>query len=147
MGFDSGTLEGAKGFLKMDDLEGRLLVISPLSKGERDSDLPGQQGKKYDYIVCDIIVCDGDEDDRIGDSIPGQLDSYQLAGQSIVGQLEGKIGKGRLVVGRLTKKPAQRKGFSPAWFLSAPEPNELKLAQESILKMQTESAGSPFDDD
>ncbi|MCK9602747.1 MAG: hypothetical protein M0R06_27110 [Sphaerochaeta sp.] len=145
MGF-TGKLEGAKGFLEMEDLNGRLLVVSPQSVGERASTLKGQEGKMYEYVVCDIVVCDGEPDDRIGDSIPGQLDAYQLAGMTIVGQLKPKVGKGKLVVGRLGQQPSKTKGFGKAWVLQNPTPDELRLAQESLNKIQTEAAQAPADD-
>jgi hypothetical protein len=144
-GFSVDSMESARGFLKMDDLEGRLLVIKPLDTGERESNLPGQAGKMYQYVVCDIVVCDGEIDDRIGDEIPGQLDRYQLSGATVVGQLEPKIGKGKVVVGRLEKKAASRKGFSPTWYLTTPTPDEMTAAKAAIVAIQTTKADSPFD--
>lgn len=137
--------EARSAFVKMDDLEGRLLLVHPQDTGERESNLPGQAGKMYKYVITDVVVLDGEITEMI-DEVPMVLDGFQLTGQTIVGQLEPKIRKGRKVLGRLTKKPAQQRGFSPAWVLADPT-DEDKAKARAYLKAEAErrAKADPFD--
>jgi len=96
-------------FIKQEHVMGRLLLISPLSSGERESNLPGSQGKTYTYIETDTVVLDGPVDDMV-DEVPMQLEGFQYSGQAITAQLMPAVRKSTMILGRLGQKPARPRG-------------------------------------
>lgn len=85
-------------FPKLDDLDGRLLLIKP-TKLERD--VPGKFGKQ-DRITADVVVLDDPEEGV------REIDKMYLSQKGIVGMLEGclKPGKKPFVLGRLHRSPS-----------------------------------------
>lgn len=132
--------DARSGFVRLDDMEGRLLLVVPLSVEQRDSTLPGQSGKKYDSITADVIVLDGDTTDMI-EEIPFTIEGTFLSGQVLTAQLKAKVGKG-MVLGRLGKQKARTKGFGDAWVLNAPTDADKKLARPAAKAYQEEN--DPF---
>ncbi len=121
------------GFVKLDDLLGRLLLVIPLTIEDRDSTQPGSAGKTYESITADVIVCDGEVTDMI-EEVPTTLEGIFISGGVIVPQLKPKLpraGKGSgMVLGRLAQQPSQRfaKG-SPAWVLAEPTDADKVIAR------------------
>ena len=116
------------GFVKLDDLLGRLLLVVPQSIEERESTLPGSQGRKYDSITADVIVCDGDVTDVI-EEVPTTLESVFFSGAVVVNQLRGAVKGSKMVLGRLGKQKSQTKGFGDAWVLQEPTEDDKKIAR------------------
>jgi hypothetical protein len=125
--------DASDAFLKMDDLIGRLLLVSPQDVGERESTLPGSQGKVYEYVITETVVLDGDVTDLIED-IPTVLDGFQFSGQAITAQLKPKVASKGMVLGRLGQKPSQTKGFGKAWVLQPPTDDDKVLARKWIAE-------------
>lgn len=142
---ETDEFDGARSaFVKMDDLEGRLLLVTPTDTGERESNLPGQTGKVYTYIVADVAALDGEITDMV-DAIPFELEDFQLTGANIVGQLQPKIKRNGKVLGRLTKKKAQQRGFSDAWVLAEPSEEDKQRARQYLAAKRAKAAqADPF---
>jgi hypothetical protein len=120
------------GFVKLDDLLGRLLLIVPLSIEDRPSTKPGRTGETYESITADVIVCDGDVTDMI-DEVPMVLEGIFVSGGVIVPQLKPKLPRGNreggMVLGRLGQQPSQHKKGSPAWVLNEPTEDDKVIAR------------------
>jgi hypothetical protein len=131
--------DGARsGFVKQEDLEGRLLLIKPFELGERVS--TGQYAgtnadgtpKSYEYAVTTTVVLDGEPGDLI-DEVPFLLEDYQFAGLRLVAQLKPKIRTGRQVLGRLTRVPV--KGRTDAWELAEPAEADKVVARAYLASV------------
>jgi hypothetical protein len=118
-------------FIKQEHVKDRLLLISPLSSGERESTLPKQQDQTYTYIVTDTAVLDGAVDDMI-DEVPMVLEGFQYSGQAITAQLLPAVRKSTMVLGRLGKKPSATKGFGDAWVLLEPTEEDKAVARKYL---------------
>jgi hypothetical protein len=138
------------GFVKLDDLVDRLVLVVPLSIEERKSTLPGSEGKTYESITADVIVCDGDVTDMI-EEVPMVLEGIFVSGGVIVPQVKPKLPRGNkeggMVLGRLGQQPSQtyKKG-SPAWVLNEPTDEDKVIARplaKAYLAAQRE-ATDPF---
>ncbi len=111
-------------FINMDDLNGRTLLIRPDEIGSRKS--KNDPDKSYDYVVCDVVILDGDTDDKIED-VPGLYEGVQLTGAGVVGHLRNKIGKRnqdgsrKLALQKVTQVPPAKRGQNPAWVLDLPD--------------------------
>jgi hypothetical protein len=127
--FDSAR----EGFVKMDDLKGRLILVSPTGIGTRDSTLPGSQGKVYEFVESTTVVLDGGPDEMVTE-VPMVLDGFQFSGQAITGQLKPKVARRGMVLGRLGQKPSQTKGFGPAWVLQEPTEDDKVLARRYLAE-------------
>lgn len=127
--------DGARaGFVKMDDLVGRLLLVTPVETGERESTLPGANGKTYTFVVTDTVVLDGDVNEVV-DEVPLVLADFQFSGQTITGQLTPAIRRGRKVLGRLSQQPSQTKGFGKAWVLAEPTEADKAVARAYLASV------------
>lgn len=137
-------------FVKMDHVEGRLLLIQVTGSGERESTLKGAKaGEMYTYIETDTVVLDGEIDDMI-DTIPMELDGFQFSGQAITGQLLPQLrkmesGKGNgLLLNRLGTKPNSFK--TKTWILQEPSEEDKALARKYIADRKArEAAAQPKD--
>lgn len=129
------------GFVRLDDLTGRLLLVVPQSIEERESTLPGSQGRKYDSITADVIVLDGDTNDVI-EEIPTTLESVFFSGAVVVNQLRGAVKGNKMVLGRLGKQKSQTKGFGDAWVLQEPDEADKKVARPAAKSYLEEN--DPF---
>lgn len=102
-------------FVKMTDLQGRLLLIRPRAKGERQTTQPGQTGM-YPYMVTDTVVLDGELTELI-DELPKDLTGFQFAGDAVFPVLDGALGKKNpdgsthLKLQRLERADTGRKGW------------------------------------
>lgn len=133
--------DARSGFVKLDDLEGRLILVVPQAIQERASTLPGQQGKTYEQITGDVIVLDGPVTDMI-EEVPMTLEGIAISGQVITAQLKPKVKTNGMVLGRLGKQPSQTKGFGPAWVLNAPEEADKVIARPAATAYLADS--DPF---
>ncbi len=133
--------DARSGFVKLEDLLGRLLLVVPKSIEERASTLPGSQGKMYASITADVIILDGPVTDLI-DEVPLTLEGTYISGAVIVAQLKPKVGTHGMVLGRLGQQPAQTKGFGPAWVLREPTDNDKVLARPAASAYL--AANDPF---
>lgn len=124
------------GWVKQDDLEGRLVLIKSIETGERESTMAGQQGRMYEYIVTDTIVLDGEETELM-DSIPFKLEAFQWAGQRVTGTLKPKIRSGRMTLGRVAK--VKVKGRSDAWELQEPTEGDKQTARDYLASVQNDA--------
>lgn len=119
------------GFVRLDDLLGRLIAVIPQSIEERESTLPKSQGKKYESITADVIVLDGKPTDMV-EAVPVVLEGIFFSGSVVVNQLKPKLRKQpheRMVLGRLGQQPARTKGFGDAWVLEAPTDKDKEIAR------------------
>ena len=123
-------------FTTLDDLMGRLILVRPKELRTEVSTLPNANGKTYEKVIADVIVLDGDPDDKI-ETIPMTLEDQHISGVAIVGQLKPaakkKIDRGGIVLGRLGKVPSKTKGFGPAWILNDPEDEDKELARPEAM--------------
>lgn len=126
-------------FVKQEHVNGRLVLITPLSSGERESTLPGSQGKMYAFIETDTVVLDGTVDDMI-DEVPMLLEGFQYSGQAITAQLLPSLHKSTMVLGRLGQKPSQTKGFGPAWVLQEPTEEDKVVARKYLADEEARQA-------
>ena len=126
--------EARSAFVKQEHLKGCLLLVTPTGQGERESTLPGANGKTYTYVVADVVVLDGDVSEMIED-VPLTLDDFQFSGATLTGQLLPKIRKGRKVLGRLDKTPSQTKGFGKAWVLAEPTEADKVVARAYLASV------------
>jgi hypothetical protein len=130
--FDDDEFDTAsEAFVKTEHLLGRLLLVTPISTGERKSTMRGQEGTVYEYVESTVIVLDGDVTDLI-DKVPAVLDGFQFSGATLNGQLKPKIRGGKRVLGRLGQKKSETKGFGPAWVLTQPTDEDKVLARTWI---------------
>ena len=135
--------EARAAFVKMDDLEGRLVLVYPHETGERESTIKGQAGKMYTYVVTTTHVLSGPITDMI-EAVPTTLDDFQMSGQNIVGQLKPKIRTRRAVLGRLGKKEPSQRGMQKAWILNEPTEKDKAIARKFIAAMKKRK-GDVFD--
>jgi hypothetical protein len=128
--FDDDFDDARPGFVKLEDLLGRLLLIKPTGvTGERESTLRGQSGQMYEWIETDTVVLDGDVSELI-ESVPTVLDGFQFTGANLVGTIKPKIRTGRKVLGRLGQRPASDKQIKTlAWYLDAPTDADKDVAR------------------
>lgn len=133
---DDAFDDARTGFIKAEDLVGRLCLIKPISVGERESTQPGSLGKMYPYVETDTIVLDGEPGDLI-DEVPMVVEGFQWSGARVVGLLQPKVRSGRLVLGRLAA--VKVKGRNDAWELQPPTDEDKKVAREYL-------ASRPADD-
>ena len=123
--FDSAR----SGFVTMDDLKGRLLLITPTATGVKESKTKGQDD--FETITAEVLVLDGGTTDLI-DEIPFELEEYLMWGTNIVSTLRPKIKRGGRVLGRLNQHKA--KGYSTlAWHLDEPTPEDI-ASTKAVLK-------------
>lgn len=135
--------DARSGFVRLENLVGRLLLVAPQSIEERDSTLPGQQGKKYPSITADVIVLDGKADELV-EEVPSLLEGIFFSGSVVVAQLKPKLKKANpLVLGRLGQQKSQTKGFGDAWVLEPPTDEDKALARPHANKYLEEHA-DPF---
>lgn len=137
-------------FVKMDHVEGRLLLIQVRESGERESTLPGaKQGDTYTFVETDTVVLDGEIDEMI-DEIPMELDGFQFSGEAITGQLlpalkkmQAGTGTG-LLLNRLGTKPNKWK--TKTWVLTEPTEEDKAIARKYLAeKAKREAAAKPKD--
>ncbi len=122
--------EARPGFVRLDDLVGRLVLIAPHSVEQRPSTLPGaKEGATYESITADVIVLDGEPTETI-DEIPYVVEGMYISGSAIVPQLKPKIRKRGLVLGRLSQQPSRKNPkFGKAWILEPPTEADKALAR------------------
>lgn len=119
-------------FLNNDDLEGRGILVRPDELGTRKSKT--KPDETYEYVVCDVVVLNGEVTDKIED-VPGLLDAIQLTGGGVVASIKGLIGKrdteGRrkLKLGRISKVKSQVRGQNDAWILGEPTDEDVTEAR------------------
>lgn len=127
-------------FIKSEDLLGRLLLITPLSKGERESTLPGSAGKLYEFVETTTVVLDGKVTDMI-EAVPLVLEGQQYTGGTLTGQLLPKLAKHGMVLGRLDQEPSKTKSFGPMWILRPPTGDDRQMARDYLAAHPAD----PFD--
>jgi hypothetical protein len=120
--------DARSGFVKLEDMLGRLLLIIPQSIEERASTLPGSQGKTYESITADVIILDGPVTELI-EEIPATIEGTFISGSVIVGQLKPKVKTHGMVLGRLGQQKARTKGFGDAWVLNPPTDADKAVAR------------------
>lgn len=131
-------------FVKMDDLEGRLVLITPTDSGERQSTLKGaKESDTYVYIVSDTVVLDGEISDMI-DEVPSVLEDFQWSGQAVTGQLLPQLKKKGMVLGRLGTKPNSWK--TKTWVLQEPTDEDKVLARKWLADEEARKAAATPDD-
>lgn len=121
--------DARSGFVKLDDLLGRLLLIVPKSVETRPSRMPGAPaGATYESITADVIVLDGPVTELV-EEVPMTIEGTFISGGVIVPQLKPKIASQGMVLGRLGQQPSQTKQFGPAWVLQPPTDADKVLAR------------------
>ena len=131
-------LDGARsGYVTLDDLNGRLLVIKPSVLGTRPSKERNQDD--YEFVECEaVIVLDG-EDHELMPVFPAILEDFQFWGTNVVNTLKPKIRNGRGVVGRLGQRKAQRYS-TLAWVLNEPDEDEYDQAKAALKEYKIAQA-------
>lgn len=131
-------------FVKMDDVEGRLLLITLLDSGERESTLKGaKDGETYIFVETDTVVLDGDVSEMI-DEVPMVLEGFQFSGQAVTGQLVPQLKKKNagtgtgMVLGRLGTKPNSFK--TKTWILQEPTEADKVVARKWLTEEQERKA-------
>lgn len=131
--------DARSGFVKLDDLLGRLLIVAPKSLEQRKSK---ENGDMYDVVIADVVVCDGAVTDVI-EQVPTTLDGIMFGGVVVVNQLRSKIRDGRLVLGRMGQQANQtRAKGAPAWVLEPPTDADKVIARP--LAKEYQNANDPF---
>ena len=139
--------EARPGFVRLDDLLGRLLLVAPYDVEQRASTLPGaKEGDTYESITADVIVLDGPTTELI-EEIPYEIEGMFISGSAIVPQLKPKIRKRGLVLGRLGQQDNRKNPkFGKAWVLEPPTEADKALArpvaQDYLARRQPEQ--DPF---
>lgn len=131
-------------FVKMDDVEGRLLLITVTDSGERQSTLKNaKDGEMYAYIVTDTVVLDGDVTEMI-EEVPTLLEDFQFSGQAVTGQLlpalkKRNAGTGTgMVLGRLGTKGNAWK--TKTWVIQAPTDADAVVARKWLAEEEKRQA-------
>lgn len=136
--------DAREGYVTMDDLQDRLLLVYPTGvTGQRESNIPGSQGKMYDWIETDCVVLDGEPSDLI--DVPGTQELFQFSGANVVNTLRLQIKRGKPALGRLVKRPPAKRGLSPSWHLAAPEAADKVLALKYLADNPPPAKPEPFD--
>jgi hypothetical protein len=135
-------------FIKMPDLKGRLLLISPNDSGERETNLRGQTGT-YVYIVTDTAVLDGEVSEMV-DEVPMVLEGFQFAGEAVTNQLMPALKRfqrnepGAMVLGRLDQK--DNSFNTKTWILMEPTDEDKALARKYLADVEAaKKAAKPVD--
>jgi hypothetical protein len=138
--------EAREAFVKMDDVEGRLLLITVSDDGERESTLKGaKEGETYTYVVTDTVVLDGDVTDMI-DEVPTLLEDFQFSGQAVTGQLLPILKRKRagthtgMYLGRLGTKPNSWK--TKTWVIQAPTEQDKVVARQWLAEEEKRKASA-----
>ena len=120
---DDDDLQSARsGFVTLDDLLDRVIIVTPTDSGSRTGD-----NGEYEFIVADVLVCDGRTTELI-DRIPTMLDDFQLWGANVVSSLKPALRRGNSVVGVLGQKKAA-KYRTQAWHLLEPTAEQMTTAK------------------
>lgn len=134
--------DARSGFVKLDDLLGRLLLVIPQSIETRPSRMAGAApGATYESITADVIVLDGDITELV-EEVPMTIEGTYISGGVIVPQLKPKIASKGMVLGRLGQQPSQTPKFGPAWVLQPPTDKDKVLARPAAKAYQ--EANDPF---
>lgn len=131
-------------FVKMDDVEGRLLLMTLTDSGERESNLPkAKEGDVYTWVEADVVVLDGDVTEMV-DEVPMVLEAFQFSGQAVTGQLMPYLKKLRagtgngIVLGRLGTKPNKWK--TKTWVIQEPTEDDKVIARQYLAAEQERKA-------
>lgn len=128
-GNDGSISDARDGFVTMEDLVDRLLLVNPDGAGTRESTIKGNTST-YTFVSTDTFVLDGETTDLI-QSIPAHLEAFQFVGARITPILEAKLRKAdrskRWVLGRIQKGKAQR-GQSAPWVWIEPTEKDKAMA-------------------
>lgn len=137
-------------FVKMDDVEGRLLLITATDSGERQSNLPkAKDGEMYTYVVTDTVVLDGEISEMI-DEVPTVLEGFQFSGQAVTGQLLPAVKKYQsgngtgMVLGRLGTKGNQWK--TQTWVIQEPTDEDKAVARKYLADVAARKAAAKPED-
>jgi hypothetical protein len=134
--------DARSGFVKLEDLMGRLILVIPQGIEERPSRLPtARQGDMYESITADVIVLDGPITELI-EEVPMTVEGTFISGSVIVAQLKPKVKTQGMVLGRLGQQPSQTKSFGPAWVLQPPTDADKVLARPAAKAYQEQN--DPF---
>jgi hypothetical protein len=109
--------EARSGFIRLDDLVGRALLIYPRSTEERESNLPGSVGKRYTAVIGDCVVLSGPVTEVIP-QVPLTIEGMFFSSSIVVSQIKFKIGTGRPVLGVLGTQKASNRNFKDAFVLN-----------------------------
>lgn len=125
---DPGSLDS----IKWDDLEHRLILVTPIEK--RD-DIPTPDGRDVREVIFGrVVVLDG----------PGSPKEYPMTPlfpRYLQGQLRANIGTGRSNLGRVGRDPTRQKpGQSAPWVLGTPTEQDKQLAREYLARQAAKPA-------
>lgn len=117
---------GSTAGVDFEELNGRLLIITPHAAEEVNTSF----GEK-ECVRADLVVLDG----------PGALTEYKdtlVFPKVLIGQLRSTIGTGRMVLGRLGQGVA-KPGQKPPWLLADPTEADRKIAGKWYETRQAKS--------
>lgn len=126
---------GALESLKWADIDGRLLLITPL---ETKHDVPNLDGNGVrDVIIADVAILDGP-------GAPEEWTATPIYPRYIGGQLRGNVGSGRSNLGRVGQDTSrQKRGQSAPWVLGSPTEADKGLARQYLATKATTKARVP----
>lgn len=124
------------------DLEGKLLVVEPLSLETGITTVHSKERGDTDAVRANVWVVrskDGSKFDEYEDTL--------IFPRVLIGQLRKAIGKS-VVVGRLIKDTEnQKRGQNPPWKLAEPSAADLKVGAEFYAARSMSGAGADEDYD
>lgn len=136
----------ASSFDRITDLEGRLLLITPL---EYLTGLETEYDKDKDAVDADVVVLDGVPDGGVE-----TFDSMRIYQGPLIGALkraanfnaqhpvDPATGFPKMVLGRLGQGEAKKKGFNPPWLFLPPTDEDKAVARKYIAEQKRPS--DPF---
>lgn len=120
---------GAAEQLDLNSVDGRLLLIKPLSFKDKLTTTFGEK----DAIEADVHVLDGDKAGRVYRGV-------YIFPLVLQGQLRGNVGTGRFNLGRLTRKTPSRPGTNPAWALTTASEEDKATARKYLADKPADPA-------
>lgn len=84
-------------FIRLEDLDGRLLLVIPLGTPRTAK---GSNGDPYSYLTCDIVVLSGRPTDKLP-KVPGIYGDVRFASERCFNQIDAQRRAGKMLLGRL----------------------------------------------
>ena len=118
-------------FLEIDDLDGRLVIVFPLSSSLEKSTKPN--GKDFTRVVADVVIVDGPTTAKIP-HLPFLAKDFYLSAGAVVGAVKSKVGTGRPVLGRVDSRPSSYNKQVKAYGLADAEDKDKDKARPALAK-------------
>jgi hypothetical protein len=90
-------------WLRLEDLDGRLVVIDVLKLGTKKGD-----DGPYPYAEANVLVIDGPPLGELLPAVPGVVERMHIVASGVLPQIEGFAGKHKPFLARLDSVPSKR---------------------------------------